>query len=197
MRKAHLIRGLFVAAAAVCALALSAVPPAQAGNKKPGFVRVPSAQGFARGGPFLGQPPLRVPSNAQRLHKRGGRPGFVKRRDERRRHRPIVPTGYYYAPSYVYDYQPGAASAPSYPSEASEPAPAYRPPPVTPKWVHVGDDLSAPGAAGDTFAGDRLGRNCLSVKTQITVDGKPVDAFGEACLLADGSWQLQPSEQSD
>ena len=54
---------------------------------------------------------------------------------------------------------------------------------------------SSPGP-GST-PGDGAGRNCLSVKTEITVDGKPVDAFGEACLLADGSWRLRPTEATD
>jgi hypothetical protein len=35
------------------------------------------------------------------------------------------------------------------------------------------------------------------VKTQITVDGNPMDAFGEACLSADGAWVLRPSQGNE
>lgn len=194
MRPARAMRGLCAVLAALCALSLTTLPSANAESSKPGFVRVPAAKGFSRAGPFLGQPSRSQPFTAKHLHKRDRRADFVKRRRDRRR--PFyVPTGYYYGPAYPYGYQP--AAVPSYPAQASTPAPAYEPPPVTPKWVHVGDDIGTAGSAQGAAGGSGLGRNCLSVKTQITVDGAPVDAFGEACLLADGSWELQPSKQSD
>lgn len=95
--------------------------------------------------------------------------------------------GYRYYPRPSAGYGPTAYDPPSRPSE-------YKPP--TPKWVHVGTldsdtpsfDESAPSEEG------RLATNCLSVRTEITVDGEPVEAFGKACLQADGSWRLIPGE---
>lgn len=194
MRTARVIGSLCAVVAALCAVPLAALPAAHADGNKPGFVRVPAAKGFGRAGSVLGQPLRSGPFTAKHLNKHDGRPGFVKRRKHRRR--PFyVPNGYYYAPAYAYGTQP--VVTPSYPSQSSEPAPAYKPPPVTPKWVHVGDDVGFSGSAKGDADGGGLGRNCLSVKTQITVDGAPVDAFGEACLLADGSWELKPSKQTD
>jgi len=194
VRAARALGSLCAVVAALCVVSLAALPAAHADGKKPGIVRVPAPQGFGRAGPALGQPLRSGPFTAKHLHKPDGRPGFVKRRKHRRR--PFyAPTGYYYAPANPYVTQP--VVTPSYPSQSSESAAAYKPPPVTPKWVHVGDDIGFSGSAEGGADGGGLGRNCLSVKTQITVDGAPVDAFGEACLLADGSWELKPSKQTD
>ena len=75
----------------------------------------------------------------------------------------------------------------------------YQARPVTPKWVSVGSADNALGAysAEAPKADGAAGKNCLSVKTQITVNGKPYDAFGEACLVADGTWEFRPSEKKD
>jgi hypothetical protein len=182
--------------AAISGLVLAATLPAHGGNNKPDFVRVSPEKGHGRTG-FDFRHSVRAGNfKAKRFQNHDTRPSFVKRRKDRRR--PFrVPAGYYYAPAYAYDYRPGAGSASDYTSRASEAAPTYQPPPVTPKWVHVGDGDGASGFAGAPPAESGLGQNCLSVKTQITVDGNPVDAFGEACLLADGSWELQPAQQTD
>jgi len=194
VRQTRALRGLGAVVIALFALSLAPPSSAHAKGKKPDFVRVPAAQGFSRAGPFLGSPVPNGPFTAKHFHKRDRRAGFVKR--PRHRRRPFfVPTGYYYGPAYPYSYQP--APAPSYPTQASTTPPAQNSPPVTPKWVHVGDDIATGGSAQGAADGNGLGRNCLSVKTQITVDGAPVDAFGEACLLADGSWELQPSKRTD
>jgi hypothetical protein len=192
LRPVRAMRGLCAAAIALSALSLAPLPAAYAESTKPGFVRVPAAQGFARSGPFLGSPAPSDPLTAKRVHKRDRRADFVRRGRDRRRPY-YVPTGYYYGPAYPY--QPIAV--PSYPTQASTPTQSEKPPPVTPKWVHVGDDIGLGGPGEGAADGSGLGHNCLSVKTQITVDGAPVDAFGEACLLADGSWKLQPSKQTD
>ena len=194
MRTVRALGGVCAVAAALLTVPSAALSVAHADSKKPGFVQVPPAQGFSRAGPFLGSPVPSGPSKANHFHKRDRRAGFVQRQRDRRRPY-YVPTGYYYGSAYPYSYQP--APAPSYPSQASTPAAPYQPPPVTPKWVHVGDDIGFSGSAEGTADGGGPGNNCLSVKTQITVDGAPVDAFGEACLMADGSWELKPSKQSD
>lgn len=195
MSKARTSCGLCAAAIVICGVMSFTPPPAHAGNNKPDFVRVPADTGIGRIGSGI-----RSPIRPNGLAGRGHRPSFVRRRDDRRR--PFyVPVGYYYGPAYPYGYQPNpvytsdVGSAPGYQSQAGNAAPANKPP-VTPKWVHVGGDVGSGLAKGASDLGG-LGRNCLSVKTQITVDGAPVDAFGEACLLADGSWGLQPSKQAD
>ncbi len=201
MRTGAAVGWLCAASVAVCAVMLSLAPPAEAGKGKsrPSFVRVGNPPGL-QGPRFTVQPQFRSGRfQAKKFDKRRRHRGFAKR--GRHRDRPFyVPLGYYSTPGYVYDYRPGVVSAPGYPSEARAPAPAYETPPVTPKWIHVGDDggsILADGAGPGSTPGDGAGRNCLSVKTEITVDGKPVDAFGEACLLADGSWRLRPTEATD
>jgi hypothetical protein len=133
----------------------------------------------------------------KRFHKQSKRKGVVKRRDRKRRH--------LNAPSYTYSYNRGyryrdyPQPAPSYQPEASAAAPSYQDRPVTPKWVHVSslDGALGPSTLEGSYAEGGLRRNCLSVKTQITVDGKPMDAFGEACLSADGTWELKPSQGNE
>ncbi len=109
-----------------------------------------------------------------------------------------MPT-YYYGYRRGYRYRDYPRSEPSYRPEKNEVVQPYQYRPVIPKWVHVGGINSTLGAStvAEPYAGGDPRRNCLSVKTEITIDGKPMDAFGEACLLADGTWQLEPSEQND
>ncbi len=78
------------------------------------------------------------------------------------------------------DYAPTSNVSPSQ-------SPDYRPP--TFKWIHVGAE-GAPSEQGEALT------NCLSVRTQITVDGVPMDAFGKVCMRADGIWRLIPTEQA-
>ena len=133
----------------------------------------------------------------KRLHKHRKRPNVVRRSDRKRR--PYYGSRYYYGygrgTSYYYDPQPAPRTQPD-PGPA---APSYRDRPVTPKWIHVSSLDGAPGLSGTEGAyGDgSFGNNCLSVKTQITVDGQAMDAFGEACLSADGAWVLRPSRDDE
>jgi hypothetical protein len=107
-----------------------------------------------------------------------------------------VPT-YYYDRDYRYRDNSGSGS--KYPSENSDVKQPYQTIPVTPKWVHVGDlvDAEGPSTNEGPYVESRHRRNCLYVKTEITIDGQPIEAFGNACLQADGSWQLVPSKPTD
>ena len=87
------------------------------------------------------------------------------------------------------DYAPTSNVSPSQ-------SPDYRPP--TFKWIHVGaldGDTPSLGEGAPSEQGEAL-TNCLSVRTQITVDGVPMDAFGKVCMRADGIWRLIPTEQA-
>jgi len=96
---------------------------------------------------------------------------------------------------YRYKRRRRADYAPT--SDVSPPqAPDYRPP--TFKWIHVGaldSDTPSLGEGTPSKQGEAL-TNCLAVRTQITVDGAPMDAFGKVCIQADGTWQLIPTEQA-
>ena len=130
----------------------------------------------------------------KRFHKHRKRPDVVRRRDHKRRTVFVPGYAYRYDRGYRYRYDP--QPAPRYQAEASPAAPSYQDRPVTPKWIHVsslGGTLGASGAEG-AYGEGGLGNNCLSVKTEITVDGQAMDAFGEACLTPDGAWVLRPSE---
>ena len=91
-------------------------------------------------------------------------------------------------------YYDNGASARRSRSEAQ--APADEPRPVVPKWVHVGPTEVDSGFSDGAPAANETQAltNCLTVKTQITVDGSPMDAFGRACLQADGTWRLVPTD---
>ena len=93
-----------------------------------------------------------------------------------------------------YQRRRRAGNAPT--SYVSPPqAPDYRPP--TFKWIHVAaqdDDTPSLGEGTPSKQGEAL-TNCLAVRTQITVDGAPMDAFGKACIQADGTWRLIPTDQ--
>ena len=188
MRQTLWLSRFCAALLAVCCLAISAAPEAHAGKGKgkPNVVRSSGQHVQGGHGSNFGQ---------KRFHKQSKRTGFVKRRDRKRPH--------FKAPNYTYGYDSDyryrnyPRSEPSYRSEASAAVPPYRDRPVTPKWVHVSsiDDTLLSSTTEGSYADGGLRRNCLSVKTEITVDGKPMDAFGEACLSADGTWELKPSEQ--
>ena len=114
-----------------------------------------------------------------------------------------MPTYYYrYPRSYRYrdyKYKDNSGSGSKYRSENDDVKQPYQTIPVTPKWVHVGDlvDAEGPSTNEGPFEESRHRRNCLYVKTEITIDGQPIEAFGNACLQADGSWQLVPSKPTD
>jgi hypothetical protein len=103
--------------------------------------------------------------------------------------------GYDRDDDYRYKRRRRADYAPT--SDASPPqSPEYRPP--TFKWIHVpaqDDDTPSLGEGTPSKQGEAL-TNCLAVRTQITVDGAPMDAFGKACIQADGTWRLIPTEQA-
>ncbi len=87
------------------------------------------------------------------------------------------------------DYAPASDISPSQ-------TPDYKPP--TFKWIHVGaldGDARSLGGGTPSKQGEAL-TNCLAVRTQITVDGMPMDAFGKVCIQADGIWRLIPTEQA-
>ncbi len=190
---------------AVFCVTLSAVPEVHAGKGKPGFVRVSKQQVRSGHGSGFAQKRLARHSNfkQKRFHKRSERPDFVKRRAQRRRN--YYGSGRSYGSGYGYGYDRGyryrdyRQPVPSYRPEASAPVQPYQDRPVTPKWVHVSslDGALGPSTLEGSYAEGGLRRNCLSVKTQITVDGKPMDAFGEACLSADGTWELKPSQGNE
>ena len=204
LREALSVRCICAALLTVCCLTLSTVPPAHAGKGKPNVVR--TAGQHVKGGWVSNarhyRHSLRGNFKRQRFHKQAERSGFVKRRDRKRHTRK---RGHSYAPIYYYGYgrryryRNYSRSEPSYRSEATAPAQPDRTKPVTPKWVHVGGAESALGSytVEELYAEGGGRRNCLSVRMEITVDGKPLDAVGEACLLADGAWELRPSEQND
>ncbi len=193
MREAPSLKCLCAALFAVCCLTLSTVPLAHAGKGKPNVVRT-SGQ-HVKGGHGSAFDLLRHSRQGRhkrkRFDKHDRRLSFVKRQKHKRRHA--------YVPTYYYGYRRGnryrdyTRSEPSYRPEKTEVVQPFQDRPVTPKWVHVGSLDSSPLAA----KGGGPGRNCLSVKTEITVDGELLDAFGQVCLLADGTWELRPSEQAD
>ena len=184
-----------------CCLLLGALPPAHAGNSKQNVTR--SSGQHVTGGHRAGHAHVRQSRHghfkSKRLDRRRARPNVVRRADRKRR--PYY--GSRYSSRYSYGYGSGYRYRDDVRSESR-----YRPEtdvaeqptehrPVTPKWVHVGSGGVAPFTAEGLHAGGGAGDNCLSVKTEITVDGRPMDAFGEACLLADGSWQLNPARETE
>jgi hypothetical protein len=174
-----------------------AAASAHAGQTKPNVVRIAKQQtqfgpGFTFGQTFR---PHRF--KPRRFDELDLRPSFVTFRHHRHRHR-HVPISYYDY-DHAYGYRDEPRYQPGYRPEASVASPAKQYGPVTPKWVHVGGGDGASGRSGaeGAYAEAGPGTNCLTVKTEITVDGTPMDAFGKACLLADGTWQLRPAEAND
>jgi len=195
MREALSLKYICTALFTALCLTLSTVPSAHAGKGKPNVVRVSKQHmkaGFASKHHRISRGHFKRQSF--RKHRRGK--SFAVRRD-RNRHRRN--RRYYYGYDRGYRYRDYPQPAPSYQSEASAAAPSYQDRPVTPKWVHVSsiDDALLPSTTEAPNAKSGAHRNCLSVKTEIMVDDKPFDAFGEACLMADGTWEFRPSEQND
>ena len=86
-------------------------------------------------------------------------------------------------------YDGGAA-----PGGDEDQGPAEQPRPVVPKWIHLGPSEIDEGSGEDTSGNgeSQALTNCLTVKTDVTVDGVPMEAFGRACLAPDGTWRLEP-----
>ncbi len=199
MRRTPSLLRFCTALFAVSCLTLAAVPEAQAGKGKPNLVRT-SGQ-HVKAGRISAVRHHRQSRQGhfkqKRFQQQSQRSRFVRRRGDRRRN--FRASGYYYGYDRGYRYRDTPRSEPSYRSEASAAVQSYQNRPVTPKWVHVSGTDGALGSSTveGTYADGGLRRNCLSVKTEITVDGKPMDAFGEACLSADGTWELKPSQQNE
>ncbi len=126
-----------------------------------------------------------------RNHKGSKRLRFA--RHHRRGHHYVYASRYYdrYARYDRDRYKPrrdAGDAAGSY-----DPAPqtiANRPPSF--KWIHVGaldGDARPLGESAPSEEGALLS-NCLSVRTQITVDGAPMEAIGKACIQGNGTWRL-------
>ena len=132
-----------------------------------------------------------------RIHKGHGHFRFGRR--HRRGHQYVYARRYYdgYARRGRDRYQPrrDADDATGPYSPASR---AIANPPPSFKWIHVGaldGDTPSLGERAPSKQSEAL-TNCLSVRTQITVDGVPMDAFGKVCIQADGTWRLIPTEQA-
>ena len=193
----RLLQCLFAAIVTICFLTLPAVPSADAGRLKShsfhsSHKHVHAGHGFKRAHKRHFRHKL---FKSKRFYKHRKQFRFAKRHKHKRRH--------LFVPSYYYGYRRGYRyrDYPVYePDDRSERDTAVAPvqsKPVVPKWVHVaGVDGGITSSTADTAFGD-IGsrRNCLSIVTEIAIDGKPTKAFGEACITADGTWQLVPSNQ--
>lgn len=201
MKKSLSLKFICIAFFTVFCLTLPSMPPAHAGKGKPNVIRV-SKQHVSAGRGFASALPRSLYRRGHftrhgfRNHRRGK--SYAVRRDRHRYGRSYYGP-YYYGYAYPYPYRTSYGYVPRYRSETKPVEQPYQPRPVTPKWVQVGDTDSPLGSysaeAPSAESGAR--RNCLSVKTEIMVDGKPYDAFGEACIMADGTWKFRPSETND
>lgn len=95
-----------------------------------------------------------------------------------------------YGPRYAYPryYQPPQVIYVQPPTQYVQPPAQYVQPPV--QYVQPAPSYSEPPQVQPQ-------QNCLVVReyqTQITVGGKLVDAYGDACMKADGSWERGPAK---
>jgi hypothetical protein len=64
------------------------------------------------------------------------------------------------------------------------------------KHIHIGDDgtITEDVRLSEVPVEDATGdvADCLSVQKEILVGEQELDAFGKACLQADGTWRLMP-----
>jgi len=212
LREALSLKCFCAVLVAICGLILPAVPLAHAGKGKPNVVRTAShhvkggrvshIRFHSRSGRGYFKQTGRGYFKQKRFHKRSKHSGYAKRRDRKRHHRKRRYSHgsiYYYGYGRDDRYRDYPRYEPIYRSETRPAVQPYSARPVTPKWVHVGSTGGALGSytAEAPNAESGIRRNCLSVKTEITVDGNPVDAFGDACLLADGTWEFRPLERND
>lgn len=121
--------------------------------------------------------------------KRHKRSRFARRFDRRfgRGFLPTYGSGYrrYYEDEELENYDdPGRGAEDR--SDAGSEAQPQPSPPVTPKWIHVEVLVNADGSLpGDEIvAQSGTGGNCRNGKIEITVDGKPVEAYREDCRRA-------------
>ncbi len=127
--------------------------------------------------------------DSRKFHEDRERSKFDKRFDHGFRHRyfPIYGSGYRrYDEDENFEYQEDPSGGPEDGSgTASEiqPQPSV---PVTPKWIRVEVQVPAESAAtvGDSYAQSGLDGSCRDGKIEITVDGKPIEAFREDCRRA-------------
>ena len=199
MKARRWLQCLCSALVTICFLILPAEPSARAESGKSKFYSSHFKHGYGKRGISrrYKRALLDIGSSfkSRKIFKRHNRSKFARRFNRRVRSR-YVPT-YYYDRDYRYRDNPGSGT--KYRSENGDVKQPYQTIPVTPKWVHVGDlvDAEGPSTNEGTYVESRLRRNCLYVKTEITIDGQPIEAFGNACLQADGSWQLVPSKPTD
>ena len=124
--------------------------------------------------------------DSRKFHEDRERSKFDKRFDHGFRHRyfPTYGSGYRrYDEDENFEYQEDPSGGPEDGSgTASEiqPQPSV---PVTPKWIRVEVQVPVESAAtvGDSYAQSGLDGSCRDGKIEITVDGKPIEAFREDC----------------
>ena len=199
MKARRWLQCLCSALVTICFLILPAEPSARAESGKSKFYSSHFKHGYGKRGISrrYNRAIIDIGSSfkSRKIFKRHNRSKFARRFNRRVRYR-NVPT-YYYDRDYRYRDNSGSGS--KYRSENGDVKQPYQTIPVTPKWVHVGDlvDAEGPSTNEGPYVESRHRRNCLYVKTEITIDGQPIEAFGNACLQADGSWQLVPSKPTD
>jgi hypothetical protein len=86
----------------------------------------------------------------------------------------------YYRPYPYYYYRP-------YPYAYAPPPVIYTPPPV--QWVDPDRRAGVPPGSQDGGFDPSQCQMIREYQTQIMIDGKLVDAYGDACLMPDGSWR--------
>ncbi len=212
MKARRWLQCLCSASVTICFLILPAEPSARAESGRSKFYSSHFKHGYGKrginrrynraiidiGSSF--KPPIDIGSSfkSHKIFKRHNRSKLARRFNRRVRYR-NAPT-YYYDRNYRYRDNPGSGS--KYRSENGDAKQPYQTIPfipVTPKWVHVNDLVAAegPSTSEGPYVESRLLRNCPNVKTEIMIDGQSIEAFGDACLQADGSWQLVPSKPND
>ena len=199
MKARRWLQCLCSALVTICFLILPAEPSARAESGKSKFYSSHFKHGYGKRGISrrYNRAIIDIGSSfkSRKIFKRHNRSKLARRFNRRVRYR-NVPTYYY---DRDYGYRDNSGSGSKYRSENDDVKQPYQTIPVTPKWVHVGDlvDAEGPSTNEGPYVESRHRRNCLYVKTEITIDGQPIEAFGNACLQADGSWQLVPSKPTD
>lgn len=101
------------------------------------------------------------------------------------RHGPGITFGFYYG--YPRYYRPYPYYYRPYPYYYAPPPVIYTPPPV--QWVDPDRAAGLPPADRGSGFDPSQCQMIREYQTQIMIDGKLVDAYGDACLMPDGSWQ--------
>ena len=210
MSAGRLLQCLCGAVVAVCFLMGTAAPSAYAGSKRShahgsfgksghgGRVARYGHKGHSYHGKFKSHKRYKHSrfSNRHHFHKGHKHRRFARRHHYKRRYAYVPYYGYGYGYRYrrAYRYRDYPAPRRNYPANGDTVAQPNQDIPVTPKWVHVYglDGTEGPPTSEDPYGEGVLRKNCLNVKTEIMIDGQPVEAFGQACQQANGSWQLVP-----